>query len=105
MTDLRAPAVILRSRAEGPRASTLGWLALLGAASGCHYDLDSIYEHVVVDAGAPVVDAGPTLRSDQLIASWIGHHPSVTQDCVTCAETLCADVQASCKADPSCAAY
>jgi hypothetical protein len=117
MTDLPALALLFRSRvrAQGPRArerraksaraSRLAVLALLAAATGCHYDLDSVYEHVVADAGSPVVDAGPTLRSDQLISSWIGHHPAVTQDCVTCAETQCADVSASCKADASCGAY
>ncbi|MEY4514487.1 MAG: hypothetical protein RLZZ450_6609 [Pseudomonadota bacterium] len=106
MTDLRALALFFRSLAEAPRASTLGSLALVAAATGCHYDLDSIYEHVVADAGSVVVvDAGTTLHSDQLIASWIGHHPSVTEDCVSCAETSCADVNTTCKADASCAAY
>ena len=118
MTDLRALASFLRRRAETPRASlrlrrrhgsssALASFALLAgtALAGCHYDLDAIYEHVVVDGGTPFVDAGPALRSDQLISSWIGHHPSVTQECITCAETMCADADASCKADPSCMAY
>ena len=121
MTDLRALAPSPRSPAQHPcasssrvrrlRARTLCALSFASLAmlalAGCHYDTDSIYEHtvVVVDAGTQVVDAGPSLRSDQLISSWIGHHPSVTQACVTCAETMCADANASCKADPSCLAY
>lgn len=116
MIDLRALALLLRSCTEATRVSMscsrarrhacrAASVALL-ATAGCHYDLDSIYAHVVVDAGSqPVVDAGPSLRSDQLISSWIGHHPSVTEDCVRCAEAQCADVNTTCKGDPMCVAY
>lgn len=73
---------------------------LLSAAllAGCQYDYDKLYEHASVDAG------GSGLVSTQLISKWIDNMP-LDQECITCAETECANESAACSADPQCLAY
>lgn len=95
------------------RMSSLGstahlWLGLAFTSVGCAYDLDKLYEHGVVDAGmesSPDSGGPPPVSSPQLIQSWIGSNPLVDQECVTCAEQNCADVDTACRADPECLAY
>lgn len=85
-------------------------LALLTLVAGCQYDLDKIYEYTEVDAGNQGGDAGdgkdaaPNLVSQHLIGLW-GSYPTVDRECVECAESMCAQAEAECRADADCVAY
>jgi hypothetical protein len=79
------------------------WLSMLLTCVGCAYDFNELY--MIPDGGVGDGDGGDAaLRSSHLIGLW-GNYPTVDDECIQCAETACADVEAACRADPECVTF
>lgn len=80
-------------------------LSALWALSACQYDLSGLYEGEHDDAGVDAqVPTDAATRIAPLIEAW-RNHPGVDEECMRCAQDLCAAAEVDCRADPSCVEY